>query len=433
MNIINFLTENNYNGDDAQKIREELYKKNISVSYEKKENNPNGNQRFIFTSLKKARKLKNAEINIEANGLILEAPDWKVLVIPTVTPKSNIDTGMANDLIRSKTYDIFYTEDGTIFNLYYYADKWLISSARGIDITDCIFNKYTYSHLLTESLANIGINITEFYDALDKNQCYTFGFKHPDIHPFREGMQNDIFRVWFIQSVLINHGDYTKNSVLRTLPVNDVFKNISYHRPVEFKVHTMGILYSKLKTAFTNFIDDDVVTYGFILIAKDYQKLVSSNNIEYSVLLLESTLMCYIRNLWYEDSYSRFSKNKEFNRFDTILLNSYLDKNRIELFKLLFPQFNSNMDNISKIESIMIDNIYDNLSKAIDTTIVKDVDSTDVNEVNTTSVEDDIIHILCAQVSNILTIDAHDRPKQKIRDIIHDPGNLDYFYKITNQ
>ena len=92
------------------------------------------------------------------------------------------------------------TDDGTTINLYYNR-KWIISSKHGYAINNyiCAGNK-TYQDILTEVLSLY----PEFsLMTLNKNKCYTIGFRHSDFHPFTEGLECENYgsRAWFIQSI----------------------------------------------------------------------------------------------------------------------------------------------------------------------------------------------------------------------------------------
>lgn len=438
MNIIKYLQDNDFNGlQDHLIIKDNLYKKDIIVSYESIVTN--GHRRFIFTSSNRSRKTFINDLCAEANGLILEAPEWKVLVMPTLSPKTNTDSNLLNSLILGQKYDIYYVEDGTIINLYYYepANKWIMSSAKGIDIGSNIFNKLSYSQMFDECLEKAGIAPNEFYESLNSNYSYTFGFKHDDIHPFQEGKGEKIYKIWFIAQHQLN-GD--------TAPY--LFNNdkISGHTPIDFPVKSVGMLFTKLKRSFDDFINYKKVNYGFLLVARE-----PLSQRDYSVILLESNLMNSIRRLWYDNSYVKFSKVKSFNRVSTILLNSFLDNNRMESFNILFPQYREELKVLNEIESDLTEKIYKSLTTTPPTPTTpttptpteKDGIEQPLPNVpllgaavvpkEPASVEDDIISVLCNKVSNLLTIESHDRPMQKVRDILHSPTNIEYYYSLREK
>lgn len=413
MNIIKHLNEHNYNGmDDHHKISSDFTKRGITVSYETVDVHPGEvrvKRRYIFTNSRRNKKLLGDEMCVEANGLILEAPDWKPLVISTPTPKTNVNSTITDLFLKEKNYNIYKMEDGTIINLYYYdvSDKWIISTARGIEVNDCIFNTLNYTTIVDQCLEKMGLVPQEFYDNLDKTTNYTIGFKHPDMHPFQENGKEAIYKIWFVSMANINVEtmEIITNS---TTP----WPLIPNHTSVDFSVNSMRVLFCKLKSAFDDFADNRITNYGFILVAKNPDDFV--NHPDYTVVLLESSLMNLIRHLWYDSSYQKILKDKVYNRINMILVNSFLDDKRMEPFSILFPQYKIKLENMSSIETSLVNDIY-----------------TALTHKEPYEITDSIISILCSQVTTILSVGVHEKPKQKIRDIIHNTSNIDYYCTLN--
>jgi hypothetical protein len=407
MQTLSFIEENKFNGfDDIKELVGAFYKKKITVSYEPI-TSESTKRRVIFTCSKKVRNYTFDAIALECNGLILEASKskWKLLAVPMLSPKTDVNTRKINDWLGENLFEVYAMEDGTAINLYYYNDRWTISTARGFDMNNVKFNEMTYQALLEECITKY-VKLEDFYQALDQNFCYTFGFKHPDMHPFREG-NTDIYKIWSIQQVDLRTSCEAENAlqprrekVLPALPTQKKFN---------FKTRNMHNLYKRLKTAYDDFMDGRLPNYGYILV---------SNNPgitgEYSVLMLESSLMKVIRNLWYNGSYVECSRIRNCNRINLILLNSYLDETRHDLFLDLFPQYSNKFDDIKQHEE----------------SIVKDIYSLIKGTADTLSPNGSILQPLANEVKNILTIDIHDKPMQKIRDIIHSNKNIYVYYDI---
>jgi len=428
MNIIQSLNENDFNGiTDASEIRQYFFEDKISVSYEK--DLINGRRRFIFTTLKSVRNKTFNVLNVEANGLILEAPDWNVCHVPPFFPKSYFDKYTTNALLKNNTYDIYYIEDGTVVGLYYYANlnKWIISTSRGIDVNSNIFNKLTYDTMLNESLTAMGIESEEFFANLDKNKSYTIGFKHPDMHPFQEGKGSSIYKVWFIQTADTAIGSEFK--VVKNSP----WEKIPGHKKLSFKINSLEPLFNKIHCTFEEFKADGRVNYGFILSARTSNpKKVGEN----SVLMLESKLLNYIRNMWYYASYHKFSNANSYTLQDVILLNSFLNSAHLETFVTIFGQFKDHLSNLQKIEDELIEKVYTNLcyKKMCDPMIATDNIIVEVSDDDDDSIEDELIDILSKQVLYVTQdITKHEKPKQFIIDIIHINNNIDIYYKFIDR
>lgn len=413
MNIIKHLNEHDYNGMyDHHAISSDFVKRGITVSYETVDSEPGvqrTKRRYIFTNTRRNKKTQGDEMCVEANGLILEAPDWTPLVISMPTPKTNVEAAITNSFLKDKMYDIYKMEDGTIINLYYYklSDKWIISTARGIEVNECTFNTLDYNTIVDQCLEKMSLVPQDFYNSLDKNTCYTLGFKHPDMHPFQENTKAAIYKMWFVQMTNIN-----VENMQVTASYITPWSQIPNHTKVNFPVNSTGILFSKCKTAYNDFADNGITNYGFILVAKNPTNFAEYT--DYSVVLLESSLMTLIRHLWYDSGYQKLVKEKVYNRINMILVNSFLDDKRMEPFSILFPQYRERLESMNAIETGLVNNIHHALTCEEPN---KDTDA--------------MINILCMQVTEKLTVGVHERPKQKIRDIIHSTGNMDYYYTLN--
>src|SRR5277367_3970935 len=114
------------------------------------------------------------------NGLILEWPTWNVLALPppVLLPLSSI--GRDYDMNEFAIYEI---KDGTTVTLYWYADRWCMGSANGIDISN-----YTWFDPVTTfrtALDEVLSGSCPGFDwaTLNKNKSYTIGFRHNKFHP----------------------------------------------------------------------------------------------------------------------------------------------------------------------------------------------------------------------------------------------------------
>jgi hypothetical protein len=429
MNIIQYLKSQKFDGSiDESKIKDDFNNKYIRVSYDR--SNIGSSRRYIFTankykSIKKVFSEEDMKLRVEANGLVLESNglDWEALVIPPCTPKTNnFVYNIVDTFIQNNDYTIYKLEDGTIVSLYFYKtlDKWVFSTARGIDVNYNIFNTTTYQDLFDESLGKMGIVAEDFYSSLNKSNCYTFGFKHPDMHPFREGLVRSIYKIWFVQSVSI---DITTNfsKINRT----SLWKQIPPHTLVRTQYKSIRMILESLKKSYVDFIKNKkMVNYGYILIANDPSKF--DGNVEYTTILLESALMNYIQNLWY-GIYSKYSKECTSKYTYTAILHAYLHDINFKSFKLLFPQFISEYNHIFNTEKALINSIFSNLIKLNKSNdLKKDIIRIDGNNAQ------EIIKVLSNSVAEKITITSHNNPKQQIQDIIHIIENFDYYFKLLN-
>ena len=113
------------------------------------------------------------DIDIQkCRGLIMEIGTNKVVCVPpfksiNLTSFSNIVPNMSHS-----TYEEFI--DGTMINLFYYNDKWIVSTRSNIGATCKWFSNKTFEELFQDSSNNLD------YNKLDTSVSYTFVLQHPD-------------------------------------------------------------------------------------------------------------------------------------------------------------------------------------------------------------------------------------------------------------
>lgn len=405
MNTLQYLNESKFTGlDDILDLKKDMFKRRITISYEN--SLKDGKRRIIFTGSKSLRIAGFDQMCMECNGLILEASNngWRMLCIPVFSPKSNITSKTVNTWLYNKVYDIYAIDDGTIVNLYYHNAHWVISTSRGIDMNNMVFNTISYQNMLEECIKKY-TPLDKFYNSLDKKYCYTFGFKHPDMHPFSEGPTKK-FKLWSVQQVCISDLTFFKNPV----------SGIPTQKKLEYDIKNIHQLYKKLSAAYDAYVNGKLPNYGYMLVSND-----TYITADHSILLLESSLLKTIRALWYNSSYTKFSKSKNMDRIKIIILSSYLDDENANKFITLFPQYAPEFKNIDSVECELIQNIYKNI-----------VHNANVISAGTSRVMNDVSLVLTNKVVNTMDVKLHEKPLQKIRDIIHIVGNIEYYYAIWN-
>lgn len=339
MNAIQYISD--LNEPDQSKIRSSIYKKGILSSF-------NEDGRMIMYTSKNSRFLRfnnNTQQNmwLECNGLVIDTNTMKPLVIPPISFVSNIDTNIVNTHIANDMYEAYRIEDGTIITLYHWGNSWRISTARGYDMTDQKWGTMSYIDILHDILEKQEIPIEKFFNSLNKQRCYTFGFKHESMHPFREGTDVPINKLWFIQSVGLDSPHKIKYE-LAGIP-----NQTKYTFPAE---RTTKVLFRALTTSLSNYMDTKAINYGFILRSKNPTKTGL-----YSHIILESSLMQKIRTLYYNSNLSNHSNEMKYDREKYTIVNSYLDANLNGIFIYLFPQFTPAFDKLNTITTTLIKSI----------------------------------------------------------------------------
>jgi hypothetical protein len=302
------------------------------------------NNDIIIFSL--SHSTKNTEMNIykrECNGLIL-AHDGTPIVVPPRSLKYNIDSSMANKYIHQGLYHIYKVEDGTSFNMYY-RGRWVISTMRGYDMNNVKWgNSATYQDIISECLEKIGLTWELFTEKLSLDQCYSFGFKHPHMHKFREGKDTDIYKLWFIQSVITdpsNSNFLWANSVcpIAIIPSQDLHDSV---------VSNIGDLYTLAANSLAQFQETGEICYGFILRSVNVEVTNS-----HSDLFIESSLMRYIRKFCYDNKIIDMCHINKWDKDTAVSLYAYLDRHNYNTFVALFGgQFKSY---ITKYEEMFAD------------------------------------------------------------------------------
>lgn len=361
-----FLHEQKASYDDFELARSNLYKLGIKMSYD--------DEKAIFTA---NHSTKNNNMNIysqECNGLILERGTWRPLMVPPRSLRYNINTEQANKFLFQGLYHIYYAEDGTCFNMYHYNDQWIISTARGFKMNDMKWEDKSYQDLICECLSkyfnedNKKILWELFCSKLNKNHCYSFGFKHSSFHKFNERSVNakgnventeeknnqitaNVNKIWFIQSIDLNENSQNYLWTSDKTPIPEINANRQYTEHVS----NLRELYFKATNALNDFIETGAICYGFIL---------RSNNFEFtrdsSDLFIESSLLRQIRKIWYENNIIDNCHKNNWNKEKTITLISYLNIDVAPAFIKLFPQYQPQFDKFSEMINAITDKMIVN-------------------------------------------------------------------------
>jgi hypothetical protein len=233
--------------------------------------------------------------------------------------------------------------------------RWIISTAKGLDMNATKFNTLSYMEILNELVTHAGLDVRTFYESLDTNRSYTFSIRHPDLHPFNYGEESNKY-VKYVQSVVTRPSgeplDVHQNDLAFLKQVHKVspWPEIRSPVPIEKRFKNLRTLFSMLKPAFERYMSQGVVNFGYTLISNSPE-----DTGEYSNIVLESTLIREIHNLWN----NRSSSKKDPARYTTlrVIINSYLDNSKRDTFVSLFRQFEDQFDTLHKIELRVIDEL----------------------------------------------------------------------------
>lgn len=324
---------------DFETARNAIYKLGIKSSYD--------TNRMIFSTLHTHKNKLSSAYAQECNGLILELGSWRPLVVPPRSLRFNINTNLSNKFLHRGLYNIYNAEDGTCINLYYYNNKWCISTARGYEMNDLKWESKTYQELITECLATINLTFETFTAALDTNHCYSFGFKHKDFHRFIP-----VNRMWFIQSVNLDAESDSYMTVSYTTPVEAIVNQTLHIGDVSALKDLYRIAANSLDTYIEN--KDLPPCFGFIL-----RSVNTDVTGAHSDLFIESSLMRQIRQIWYGNQMNKECVSNQWSKEIAVTLNAYLDGNMHENFLHLFPQYQDNFNYYNILIQVLVTQMLD--------------------------------------------------------------------------
>jgi len=308
--------------NDFMEARKAINKLGVLVS--------NDENVLIFTSGKKNSNCYTRE----CNGLVLEKNTYRILAVPPRNLVKIINFDSVNRLLYQGLYKIYRINEGTIINFYYYNDEWVLSTTNGCNVANTKWEEKTYKEMIMECLEKYGIEWNEFLENLNKKSCYSFGFKHPDIHKFKEESQ---YKIWFVHSINLDESDNNYLWAINTSPIPKI--------PSQEEIENVGDvreLFKIANDALENYINDKKITYGFIMRSVNVD--IAGN---YSDILIESSLLKTIRFIWYDKHINRLCFDEKLEKETIIPLFAYLDQRKYENFNLLFPEYKNKMELIS--------------------------------------------------------------------------------------
>lgn len=328
---------------------EEFNKKGVKVSYEKAEGFSPSNpvySRFTFGTLSRSRLFDFTGIVMVPDG----SNSLKAISVPPPPPITVFKSKFLHQNFRNEDTTITKVNDGTTITLYYFNNKWVISTHRGFEVNSYKWvAKKTYQDIVDDVLNNY----PKFsYDNLDKSKSYTIGFNHSDFHPFREGkevLEKPNVSAWFIQSSDLNKFNASDKSYVSY----DEDIGIPFQEKSVF--HSLKALFQSANNAYKDYAKNGNIDYGYLIRVESKQYLV------------ESTLLSNIRHIFYSNKFNYLDDVIDKNKY--IIVNSFLDARRYGVFRVLFPQYDGEFKSLEKkmddlMDSIMkIINIYENKEK----------------------------------------------------------------------
>jgi hypothetical protein len=353
-----------------------LGKKGVKVVYEKSEKHTEEMpvyDRLMFGTFKRSCAFDFPGIVVDCNK------GNRAISVPPAPPITKYKKAALQTHLKNA--NIIKAHDGTTVTLYYYNGKWVISTHRGYEVNSYIwFGTKTYEDVLGDVLGNCpGFS----YDRLDKTKCYSIGFKHSDYHPFWEGVESKdettpSTSVWFIRSVDLDKFNEDGNGY------------VSYDEDIGLPVQTrlrfrnVDGMINSAANAYNNFKTRGVVSYGYLVCFGDRNYLI------------ESTLLRNIRQIFYTNRFNML--DEEFDRKTYIVVNAFLDAEKHDIFKTLFPQY---MPMFKKLED---------KTEVLVKTLVKIIEASRTPDKFVTKSMDDIVAMgLYERLNKIMTIKIYEK------------------------
>ncbi|MBH10022.1 MAG: hypothetical protein CMG74_06670 [Candidatus Marinimicrobia bacterium] len=251
-------------------------------------------------------------------GCIINKLTNKIIFVPPIKAK-NIEYPI-NDLDILKNSDIEITNliDGTMINLFYHNDKWIISTRSDIGCLNKWNNRLNFKKMFEECIQD-----NDFYNNLNKNYTYSFVLLH--------NKNRNIS--YIINNCIILIEVYNKDT-LEKLNVKDI------------NLDTNILTLENLNYQLTNILD---INNYFLLSDFNFKGLnININNERYNII------------------------NPKFNYVKELCINStnllekyiYLKKNKnIKIYLNFYPELVNIFKNYSDKYEIMINELYNNYVK----------------------------------------------------------------------
>jgi hypothetical protein len=310
-------------------LHKKLGSQGVKVIHEKA---PNFNDdtpkyaRFMFTSF-------NRNNNFKYPGIVIS--DGKVVSVPQPPPCTKYSSKDLSNMLQQSNPNVYKARDGTIVTLYWYKSKWVIGTTRGYEVNDY---KWMDTSTYQDTLDNVLSAHPDFsYDKLEKNKCYTIGFTHSDFHPFAYTDRKSHQSAWFVRSVDLDKFNNSDGTYI------SYEEDIGLPLQQRVKFGTVGKMFSEAKNAYKVFKTTGKTHFGHLVVTKE------------KCFLVESTLLRNIRQTFYNNKFSKVPKR--FNRQRFIVVDSFLDPAKHQMFQTLFPHHSEQFIKLEETVDLLVEKL----------------------------------------------------------------------------
>jgi hypothetical protein len=317
--------------------------------------------RLLFYTTDEGRRNPIKKYLRRCNGLIIDCESRKPLNVPPPILNNYPTDILVNQYLKQNLYHIFNIHEGTLITLYYYKNKWNLSTVRGMDVGNVQFlsNKITYITAFEFCINKAGFTEEEFFSSLNTEYSYVFGITHPDVHPYWKTRADEIKdHIWLVQMSKINSNSEAsddKNNIGKIMRRwsegghEGKITTIPEQQEVKFRYESS--LTTDVDTSYTPIqsmrrICNDQAScwkaenkslFGIILLSKN-----PSITDRESYIMIPTKRFQFLRSNYYSRTLFPHSMlESEFDREKWIILHTYLNPTLLELTLELLPQFES--------------------------------------------------------------------------------------------
>jgi len=172
---------NNFIGDLKSKnpqlsiedVKSELYKNSIMTKHYKEDNLMLVYHKFDTPSSSNLEKV--------CRSLIIDVTTFEPISFSCLNPICNKEAQkiLINNSSVSTTFYRCY--EGSLMSLFYYNDKWYLSTRRCLNASDSVWNEISHYKMFMDVLDSEGLSFDQFCEKLDKTKGYYFVLIHHNI------------------------------------------------------------------------------------------------------------------------------------------------------------------------------------------------------------------------------------------------------------
>lgn len=169
--ITDYINNNSeLNKDDITKFRKDLLNQGIFTK-----DYPDDNILLLYNKFE--NKNKN-DLEMECRSVILNRTTFDIICYTCNTPIYNINA--VNYLLKNSDIEkeIFKCYEGTLMSMFYFNNKWYLSTRRCLDSQNSLWNDESHYNMFIETLNENDTNFEEFTENLNKDFCYYFILIH---------------------------------------------------------------------------------------------------------------------------------------------------------------------------------------------------------------------------------------------------------------